>query len=74
MAQEGLDEKTRAEDILLGALGYGQDARIEWVERSGRGYRGRGRFADGESFEFLSPEDLSPLEVWALEVLGAGQK
>jgi hypothetical protein len=69
MMEQGLDEKTRAEDILLGPLGYGEDAHIIWVERSGRGYCGAGRFSDGEEFEFASAEELSELELWALEVL-----
>lgn len=63
------DEKVRAEDILLGALGFGQEAQIISIMRANNGYRGRGRWLDGEEFEFESEEDLSGLEEWALSVL-----
>ncbi len=69
MADDFLEEKIRAEDILLGSIGFGEEARITFLERTDAGYRGRGKFADGEEFEFESDEELDALEVWALGVL-----
>jgi hypothetical protein len=64
-----LDERQRAEDILLGSLGFAEEAKILFVERAKVGYRGSGVFADGEHFEFSSEEELVELEEWALSVL-----
>lgn len=67
--KEILSPKRRAEDILLGALGFGEDASIQTIEKLKSGYRGRGRFADGEEFDFQSEDELSDLELWALGIL-----
>ena len=71
-----LSEKNRAEDILLGALGYGEGAHIISIERvapdnltSTCSFKGKGRYDDGEEFDFESDFDLSELDVWALGVL-----
>lgn len=69
MAEDFLDERTRAEDILLGSVGYGEDAQIVVLERTSSGYCGRGKFQDGEEFDFESDGELDSLEIWALEVL-----
>lgn len=69
MTDDFLREENRAEDILLGALGYGEDARIVSIEKSEHGYRGSGCFSDGESFEFCADWELEELEKWALEVM-----
>lgn len=71
MAEDGLDPHTRAEDILLGSLGLGEEARIVIVERTSDGYRGRAVWSDGEEFDFESEEEPGELELWALEVLAA---
>jgi len=71
MADDFLNERTRAEDIILGSLGFGEDARIVTIEAAGTGFRGMGRFADGESFEFESEDELDDLQRWALGVLVA---
>ena len=68
------DENSRAEDILLGALGYGENAIIDSIEPTyssckGRGYKGRGHFSDGEKFFFENADELSDLERWALGIL-----
>lgn len=63
------DPKIRAEDILLGALGFGEDARIATIERTEKGFVGTGVFSDGEIFEFESEDTLDELEEWALGVL-----
>lgn len=63
------DPKIRAEDIILGALGFGEDARIATIQRTDKGFVGTGVFTDGEVFEFESDEDLDELEEWALKVL-----
>lgn len=65
------DERVRAEDILLGSLGFGEEAKILSIARVSGGYRGRGRWIDGEEFDFESDEPLSALEDWALTVLAA---
>ena len=63
------DEKTRAEDILLGSLGFGEEAKIVEVSVTENRYVGKGAFPDGESFEFESDGNLSAAEIWALKVL-----
>ena len=69
MSDDFLDEKTRAEDILLGSIGFGEDARITHLERTEGGYQGQGVFQDGEEFEFESDGELDSLELWALGIL-----
>ena len=70
MADDFLEERTRAEDILLGGLGFGEDATLLTVVRADDGFTGTGKWPDGEEFEFESEEDeLSELELWALGVL-----
>jgi hypothetical protein len=70
MADTFLSETNRAEDILLGALGFGEDAVIVTVELTETGcYRGTGRYKDGETFEFESDIEADELERWAVEVL-----
>jgi hypothetical protein len=64
-----LAPKKRAEDILLGALGFGEDARIVSVHRTAEGFAGVGAWPDGEEFSFESEEPPSELELWALGVL-----
>lgn len=63
------DERSRAEDILLGALGYGEDAQIDLLEPTKTGFKGQGHFTDGESFSFENDGELSDLEQWALGIL-----
>ena len=63
------DPKVRAEDIILGALGYGEDASIVHIARSNTGFVGKGVFRDGEAFDFASDEELNDLEEWALQIL-----
>lgn len=63
------DERTRAEDVLLGSLGYGEGARVVSVHRTSEGYRGKGAWEDGEEFEFESEGALEYLEEWALGIL-----
>ena len=66
---DGLSPRQRAEDILLGSLGFGEDAKLVSVERTVEGYRGRGVFTDGEHFDFESDDELTELQAWALELL-----
>ena len=68
-ADDFLDEHTRAQDILLGSLGFGEDALIVSVSRTDSGYRGVARWSDGEEFEFESDDEPSDLEAWALGIL-----
>ncbi|NDC36472.1 MAG: hypothetical protein EBZ48_00280 [Proteobacteria bacterium] len=65
-----LSPQQRAEDILLGALGFGEDASIISVRRTADGFAGVGAWPDGEQFSFESDETLSDLELWALGILG----
>ncbi|WKZ56163.1 MAG: hypothetical protein QY326_05335 [Bdellovibrionota bacterium] len=68
-AEQSVEE--RAEDILLGGLGFGEEAKILRVERTASGFKGVGCFADAEEFEFESEDPLSVLEDWALTILAA---
>lgn len=74
MTDEMEDERVRAEDILLGTHGFGEDARLLELYVTKDGYRGRGVWADGEAFEFCSDEAPGELECWAIEVLVAQEK
>lgn len=70
--EDFLSERNRAEDILLGSLGFGEDARILRVERTSGGYRGVACWPDGEEFAFESEDELDDLEQWALtQLVGA---
>ena len=64
-----LNERVRAEDILLGALGFDESAMICEVLPTPAGYRGVGKYKDGEEFAFESDIPPTPLESWALSVL-----
>jgi hypothetical protein len=65
---DDLSPRVRAEDILLGSLGFGEEAHIVTIERTPLGYRGVGAWANGEEFSFESTDELDELTVWALEV------
>lgn len=70
MGEKFLSEENRAEDILLGALGFGEDASIVSVELTDDGfYRGVGKFGDGETFDFTSDIEADELERWAIGIL-----
>jgi hypothetical protein len=69
MSNDQVDPKQRAIDVLLGGLGYGEDATILNVKRLNVGYSGEGQFSDGEKFEFNSEDPLTDLEDWALNLL-----
>ena len=67
---DGLSPRQRAEDILLGSLGFGEEAKLVTLERTTiGGYRGIGQYTDGEQFEFESDDELSELQIWALQLL-----
>lgn len=66
---DDLSPRVRAEDILLGSLGFGEDARVISIERTDSGYKGIGEWPDGEQFEFESDDELTELDGWALSVL-----
>lgn len=68
-SEDFLDERTRAQDILLGALGFGEDAKIITISQTSCGYSGTGVWPDGDTFEFESTDEPSDLEIWALEIL-----
>ena len=68
MKEEFLNERNRAEDILLGSLGFGEDAELVTVERTASGYRGTGRWPGGDTFDFESEDELDELQGWALNV------
>jgi hypothetical protein len=71
---DDLSPQVRAEDIILGSLGFGEEARIVSIERTPHGYQGIGRWADGEEFPFESDDDLDELQEWALQILLAPKK
>jgi hypothetical protein len=65
---EGLDEVSRAEDVILGSLGFGEDAKIIEFRRDGEVYRGIASWSDGEQFEFeTAVTEMSELELWAVD-------
>lgn len=64
-----LNERTRAEDIILGSLGLGDEARISTITKTEEGFEGVALFDDGEEFPFESEDELSDLERWALRIL-----
>jgi hypothetical protein len=70
LKEDLLDERQRAEDILLGSLGYGSEARVVSLSASTTGYKGIGSWPDGESFEFESEGELDSFQHWALGVMG----
>lgn len=69
MNDDFLSETQRAEDIILGSLGYGEEAHIVLIESTENGFKGVGVFDDGETFDFESEDELTELDLWALEVL-----
>ncbi len=66
--EEFLSERNRAEDILLGGLGYAEDASIVSIQRGAEGFKGIGKFSDGVEFEFSCDDELDELQQWALVV------
>jgi hypothetical protein len=66
---DDLSPQVRAEDIVLGSLGYGEEARVVSIERTPEGYKGVGRWADGEEFSFESDDEIDELTAWALSIL-----
>ena len=67
---EKVDELGRAEDIVLGSLGYGEDAKILSFSVDSDSYRGEAQWSDGEKFDFNSPiEEMNELEKWAVKIL-----
>jgi len=68
---DDLSPHARAEDILLGSLGFGEEAKIVTIEKIPEGYRGVGVWPDGEQFQFENDDELDELQLWALKVLAA---
>lgn len=66
---DDLSPQVRAEDIILGSLGFGEEARVVSIERTPDGYKGIGRWADGEEFNFESEDEMDELTEWALRIL-----
>ena len=66
---DGLDELTRAHDIILGSLGIGGEAKVLEVSITKIGYAGRASWSDGEEFDFESDDELTDLESWAIEII-----
>lgn len=66
---DDLSPSVRAEDIILGSLGFGEEARIASIERTPEGYKGIGRWADGEEFPFESEDEVDELTEWALKII-----
>lgn len=71
---DDLSPEVRAEDILLGSLGFGEEAKIVSVEKTDNGYRGVAVWPDGEQFDFESDDELDELQVWALQLILAGRR
>ncbi len=69
MIEDFLTEKTRAEDIILGSLGFDEDAKLVSICKTENGFKGMAKWSDGEEFEIESDSPLSEIELWALDVL-----
>ena len=69
MKDDFLSERNRAEDILLGSLGIGEEANIVTVEITPQGYKGVARWNNGEEFSFESEDEVDELQQWALSIL-----
>lgn len=69
MVEDFLSERIRAEDIILGSLGYGEDAKIISIEKTKDGFRGTASWPDGENFSIENDDELDNLQQWALTVL-----
>jgi hypothetical protein len=63
------DQFVRAEDIILGSLGFDGDATIVSISATESGFNGRGIYADGEEFVFENDQPLEQIEIWAFEIL-----
>jgi hypothetical protein len=66
---DDLSPLVRAEDVILGSLGFGEEARVVSIQRTSDGYKGIGRWADGEEFPFESDDEMDELTEWALGLL-----
>ena len=75
MGDDFLEERIRAEDIILGGLGFGEEATLLSISSTKDGFEGTGKWPDGEEFSFTcdDQEELSELEKWALAILLAQQ-
>ncbi len=71
MKDDFLSEKNRAEDILLGSIGIGEEAKIISIKKTKKGYKGVATWADGEEFPFDCEEELDDMQKWALGILKA---
>ena len=71
MVEEFLKAENRAQDILLGSLGIGEEAVIVSLEAGPAGYKGIAKWPDGETFPFSSDEPPDELQQWAIAVLTA---
>ena len=69
MKEDFLSEKSRAEDILLGSLGIGEEAKIVSIELTNQGYKGIAVWSDGEEFPFENDDEINDLQRWALKIL-----
>jgi len=65
------DEAIRAEDVLLGTLGFDLGSRITSLKLTESGYQGHACWQEGDEFSFESQGPLSDLELWAVQVLSA---
>jgi len=71
-SSEELSEISRSEDILLGAMGFSEDARLKRVVVKREEVFLEGSFtSDGETFVSKFDGEFGPLESWALEILKA---
>ena len=73
MADDFLDEKIRAEDIILGALGLDTEFKINSIESTSEGFKGIAKASDGEEIQICNEFPLDELEIWALNILTKGK-
>jgi len=66
-----LSERQRAEDIILGGLGFGEDVTILEIKNSTFGFKGKAMYRDGSRIDIRNDDQLSELEIWALTILSS---
>lgn len=64
-----LNERSRAEDIILGGLGFGEEVTIIEIQKTSQGFQGVARDKESDEYPFESEDEVTDLEQWALSVL-----
>jgi len=73
MKESWLNEQERAQDIILGSLGFGEDVKLLSFEETSEGFKGIAIFPDGIEIAIENDGELTHLERWALGVLASAR-